>query len=39
MCGIVAYIGKGTKDILINGLKRLEYRDSSVVFHYLKEMN
>jgi len=27
MCGIVAYIGKNNcKDILINGLKRLEYR-------------
>ena len=27
MCGIVAYIGnKNCKNILINGLKRLEYR-------------
>ena len=27
MCGIVGYIGKrNTIDVLINGLKRLEYR-------------
>ena len=37
MCGIVGYIGKKpVYDILINGLKRLEYRgyDSSGVMIY-----
>jgi glucosamine--fructose-6-phosphate aminotransferase (isomerizing) len=41
MCGIVGYIGrKPVYDILINGLKKLEYRgyDSSGVMIYDKEI-
>jgi len=40
MCGIIGYIGeKKTVDILINGLKRLEYRgyDSSGISFYCEE--
>ena len=41
MCGIVGYIGeKPVYDILINGLKKLEYRgyDSSGVMIYNNEL-
>lgn len=42
MCGIVGYIGKkNAYEIVINGLKRLEYRgyDSSGVALYNSELN
>ena len=41
MCGIVGYIGKKpVYDILINGLKKLEYRgyDSSGIMIYNNEL-
>jgi glucosamine 6-phosphate synthetase-like amidotransferase/phosphosugar isomerase protein len=42
MCGIVAYIGnKNCKNILVNGLKRLEYRgyDSAGIGILVKSCN
>ena len=39
MCGIIGYVGKkNAKDIIISGLKALEYRgyDSSGIAYYTK---
>ena len=39
MCGIVGIIGKSARDVVLNGLKKLEYRGYDSAGIYLNDLN